>query len=162
MLEVSLFLLPWLLLGAAITFIAFSGGPGEARQAYLTGGRRFFRVAIPILYIACGIAVPALVIADRGQATGATDQLRAERAKGDLSTGKQLFRQSCATCHDLDAVNARGVTGPDLDEIGTMSAERVLLAIENGGTGQDRMPAGLLEGEAAGDVARYVEEVAGK
>ena len=75
--------------------------------------------------------------------------------------GKQLFRQQCASCHSLAAVNARGVTGPDLDEIGEVTPERVRNAIRNGGTGQDRMPAGLLEGEEARDVAEYVSEVAG-
>ena len=59
-------------------------------------------------------------------------------------------------------MNARGVTGPDLDDIGEVSQERVLNAIRNGGTGQDRMPAGLLEGEEARDVAEYVSEVAGQ
>jgi mono/diheme cytochrome c family protein len=161
MLEVALFLVPWVLLGAAVLFIGFSGGPGEARQAYLTRGRRFFRIAMPLIYVGLGIAVPALVIAGREQATGATTELRAQHV-GDLSRGKQLFRQSCATCHDLDAVNARGVTGPDLDEIGEMTVERVQGAIENGGTGQDLMPANLLEGEAARDVAAYVAKVAGE
>jgi mono/diheme cytochrome c family protein len=38
----------------------------------------------------------------------------------------------------------------------------VLNAIENGGTGQGRMPAGLLQGEDAEDVAAYVASVAGQ
>ena len=58
--------------------------------------------------------------------------------------GKQLFRQQCASCHSLAAVNARGVTGPNLDEIGEVTPERIHNAIRNGGTGQGRMPAGLL------------------
>ena len=32
------FLLPFLLLGVASCFVAFSGGPSEAREAYLTRG----------------------------------------------------------------------------------------------------------------------------
>ena len=39
--------------------------------------------------------------------------------------------------------------------------ERVVGAIENGGTGQGRMPANLFEGEDARAVAAYVAEVAG-
>ena len=38
--EVLAFLIPFVLLGAAVVFIAFSGGPGAAREAYLTRGGR--------------------------------------------------------------------------------------------------------------------------
>ena len=75
--------------------------------------------------------------------------------------GKGLFRQQCASCHSLAAVNAHGVTGPSLDEIGEIAPERVVNAIENGGTCQGLMPAGLLEGQEAQDVAEYVSKVAG-
>ena len=73
-----------------------------------------------------------------------------------------LFRQQCASCHTLAAVNARGVTGPNLDRIGEVTEDRILNAIRIGGTGQDRMPSGLLEGEEAQEVAKYVSEVAGR
>ena len=53
------------------------------------------------------------------------------------------------------------MTGPSLDQIGEISPERVVNAIENGGTGQGLMPAGLLEGQEAQDVAEYVSKVAG-
>ena len=73
-----------------------------------------------------------------------------------------LFAESCAACHNLDAVNARGVTGPDLDQIGTVTPARVLSAIKIGGTGQGRMPANLLQGSNAQAVAKYLATVAGK
>ena len=159
--EVVLFLLPFVLLGVAVLFIAFSGSPGAAREAYLTRGNRAFRVLIPLLYIALGVAVPALVIAARDEASGGTEKLRTEELSGDAEEGKQLFVNACGSCHDLDAVNARGVTGPDLDEIGEVTSERVVNAIENGGTGQGRMPARLYEGQDARKVAEYVAAVAG-
>jgi mono/diheme cytochrome c family protein len=150
-------------IGVGVIFVAYSGGPGRAREAYLTGGRRGFKVAIPLIYIALGIAVPALVIADRDdEAAGGTDQLRAVDASGRVKEGKELFRQTCASCHNLDAINARGVTGPDLDEIGELSEERVLRAIRNGGTGRGQMPAGLLEGKSAREVAAFVAQAAGR
>ena len=85
---------------------------------------------------------------DRGQrpVEGGTPPLQHEKASSEIEEGKELFRQTCATCHTLAAANAHGVTGPNLDEIGEMTEERVLQAIEVGGTGQKRMPAGLLEG----------------
>ena len=158
---VLLFLLPFVLLGIAVLFIAFSGSPGAAREAYLTRGNRAFRVLIPLLYLALGVAVPALIIASRDEAKGGTDELKTEELSADAEEGKQLFRNACASCHNLDAVNARGVSGPDLDEIGEVTPDRILNAIKNGGTGQGRMPQNLYEGEDARKVADYVATVAG-
>ena len=160
--EVLLVILPFLILGLGVIFIAFSGGPGAAREAYLTGGRRTFPLVILVIYVALGIAVPAAVIASRGEAEGGVGSLRTEEANKSFEEGKELFIASCKSCHNLDAVQARGVTGPDLDELGGLDRERVLNAIRNGGTGQGRMPAGILEGEDAEAVARYVEHVAGR
>lgn len=158
---IVIFFIPWVLIGIGILFVAFSGGPGAARSAYLTGGGRTFRVVIPLLYLAFGIAVPALVIAARDEATGATPQLAAQQPSSEVERGKELFRETCASCHSLDAINARGVTGPDLDAIGQMTPTRVRCAIQNGGTGQNRMPARLLDGADASAVAAYVSKVAG-
>jgi len=102
------------------------------------------------------------VIADREPSEGGTEPLQHEEASSGIEEGKELFRQTCASCHTLAAANARGVTGPDLDEIGEMTEDRVLGAIELGGTGQKRMPAGLLEGDDAEAVAKYLTAVAGK
>ena len=155
-------LIPFVLFGGAALYIGFSGGLSAAREAYGTRVNRTFKVLIPILYIVLGVGVPALILANRGEAAGGIGALEGAELVGEAERGKLLFRQRCASCHNLDAVNARGVTGPDLDEIGTISEEKILKAIENGGTGQKRMPAGLLEGEDATAVATYVSEVAGR
>jgi mono/diheme cytochrome c family protein len=160
--EVLFVLGPFVVLGIGVLFVAFAGGGGAAREAYLTGGRRAFPIAILVIYVALGVAVPAAVIAARGEAEGGVGALRTEEAGERLENGKELFIASCKSCHNLDAVQARGVTGPDLDELGGVDRERVLNAIENGGTGQGRMPAGLLRGQDAEDVAAYVERVAGQ
>ena len=159
------FLAPWIIIGLAVFFVAFSGGPGAAREAYLTRGRTVFRVVIPLLYIGLGIAVPAVVIASRGSREGNDATLSQKKLRDQsaaVQKGKTLFQEACASCHNLDAVNARGVTGPDLDKIGTVTPARVLSAIKVGGTGQGRMPAGLLQGDNATAVAKYVAQVAGK
>ena len=159
------FLVPWILIGLGVFFVAFSGGPGRAREAYLTGGGKAFLFAIVVVYLGIGIAVPAVVVANRGDREGnsATLSQKAIRdSHGDIRMGKTLFTESCAACHNLDAVNARGVTGPDLDNIGTVTPARVLSAIKIGGTGQLRMPAGLLQGANAKAVADFVASVAGK
>jgi cytochrome c553 len=163
--EIVGFLAPWILIGIGVIFVSFSGGPGAAREADLTGGRRSFAFLMVLVYIGIGIAIPAVVIASRGTREGNSASLANKKlrdAKPDVRQGKQFFAESCAACHNLDAVNARGVTGPDLDKIGKVTPARIESAIKIGGTGQGRMPAGLLQGQDAKDVAAYVAAVAGK
>jgi mono/diheme cytochrome c family protein len=172
----AVFVIAFLAAGIAVAFIAFSGGPSKAREAYLTKGRRGFRIAIPILYIALGIAVPALVLANKPAAKGAQGPLANDNGSKDFNAGKKLFRENCWSCHTLKAAGARGVTGPNLDGLGAVSPARVVGAIRIGGTGQGRMPANLLAGACekppchakgkeltdAEKVALYVSQVAGK
>lgn len=159
--EVIAFLLPFVLLGVLVLFVAFSGGPGAAREAYLTRGSRLFQTSMIAIYVVFGLVVPGLVLANRGDSAGAVGSLRAESLSETEDRGKGLFRQQCASCHSLAAVNARGITGPNLDRIGDIQPDRILSAIRIGGTGQKRMPARLLEGEEARAVAEYVAKVAG-
>jgi cytochrome c553 len=156
------FLLPFVLLGVIVVFVAFSGGPGAAREAYMTRGNRGFKIAFPIIYIVLGVVVPALILAARDEKAGGTGALASEALSPEEDRGKTLFKQQCASCHSLAAVNARGVTGPNLDEIGNVTTKRIETAIKVGGTGQKRMPVGLLEGQEAKEVAKYVAKVAGK
>lgn len=160
--EIVFFLAPFVLLGIGVFFVAFSGGPGRARQAYLTRGGRGFRIAIVAVYVAVGVALPAIVIAGREESVGAQGALASAELSADLENGKETFIETCASCHSLNAANAQGVTGPSLDELAPLDEERVLNAIENGGTGELRMPADLLEGQNAEDVAAYVSQVAGR
>jgi hypothetical protein len=163
--EIVGFLAPWILIGIGVIFVSFSGGPGAAREAYMTRGRRSFGFLIVLTYIGIGIAIPAVVIASRGTREGNSAQLEQKKlrdAKPDVREGRTFFIESCAAGHNLDAANARGVTGPDLDKIGTVTPARVESAIKVGGTGQNRMPANLLQGQNAKDVAAYVAAVAGK
>jgi cytochrome c553 len=162
MVQSVVFVLAFLAVGAAVAFVAFSGGPSQAREAYLTRGGRFFRVVIPVVYIGLGIAVPAIVIANSGQGEGGQASLAGKSPSKDVSKGKTLFRQTCASCHSLAAVNARGITGPNLDNIGQVTPQRVLNAIRIGGTGQGRMPQNLLQGSNAKAVADFVSSVAGR
>jgi mono/diheme cytochrome c family protein len=160
--EVLIVLVPFIVVGLAVMFIAFYGGMSGAREAYLTRGGRVFTFAMVLLYLALGVAVPAAVIAARGEAEGGVGALRTEQPTAKEEEGKQLFIQNCKSCHTLEAVQAHGVTGPNLDELGGLDKQRVLNAIKNGGTGSGRMPPGLLEGEDADAVATYVANVAGR
>ena len=156
------FVIAFLAIGTGVIFVAFSGGPSQAREAYLTGGRRMFRFIIPAIYVGIGIAVPVLVIADREQAQGGVGSLKDKKPTEEVKEGRDLFRQTCSSCHSLAANNARGVTGPNLDQIGEVTKARIVKAIELGGTGQGRMPPRLLQGEDAEAVGAYLEQVAGQ
>ena len=159
---VAAFVVAFLALGLAVAFIAFFGGPGGARQAYLTRGRRGFRIVIPILYVVLGIAVPAIVLANGKAKEGPGGALSSSSPSSHVNRGKTLFREACWSCHTLKAAGAQGVTGPNLDQIGTVSKARVLSAIKIGGIGDGRMPAGLYQGKDAVAVADYVSSVAGR
>ena len=75
--------------------------------------------------------------------------------------GKQIFTQSCGTCHTLSDAGTSGTVGPNLDELKPDKA-RVTNAIKNGGAGTGAMPANIVTGQEAEAVAEYVSSVAGK
>lgn len=158
------FIAAFVVIGVAVIAAALSGGSGEGRRARhrARGGvGGLVKVGVPILLLLLGIVVPTAVIAGRGAAIGRTPQLEATEPTPELERGKLLFGQNCASCHSLAAYDARGATGPNLDELGKLSRQRVVNAIENGGTGDLRMPAGLLQGKEAEEVGAYVSEAAG-
>jgi mono/diheme cytochrome c family protein len=93
-----------------------------------------------------------------------------------LQTGKHLFDVNCGTCHTLYAAGTDGNFAPNLDNLlaptgqatdaSTIKAtrQRVLNAIDNGvdSTTPGRMPAGILSGQQAQQVADFVSREAGQ
>ena len=160
------FIALWVAVGLIVLSFAFIGGRAGARRAAMTrgGGRlgAFARWAFAIVYIGCGIAIPVAVAVNSTSAVGGTGPLTNEEPNKQLTEGKALFRANCASCHTLAAVNAKGHTGPNLDELGQMTKDRVAKAIKVGGTGQGRMPPEILTGGDAQAVSAYVAKVAGK
>jgi len=88
----------------------------------------------------------------------------------DLVQGKTLFVNRCGACHALARANTKGTQGPDLDDAFAsarrdgMSAKTVEGVVKHQ-IGYPRagsiMPADLVEGEKATDVAAYVGQAAG-
>jgi len=73
-----------------------------------------------------------------------------------------VFKQRCATCHTLEDAGAVGRVGPNLDDLRPASA-LTLDAISKGrARGQGQMPAQLIAGPDAKDVADYLATVAGR
>ena len=154
----------WVLIGVLLFLAAMFGGPGGARERVLHSqsrrGRRITMAAILVVWIVMGVVTPALVIADNRR----EEQAGAARVKltPAQQRGRELFGQSCQQCHTLAAANAVATVGPNLDRL-KPSEDVVLDAIEEGrARGQGRMPADLVQGQDARDVASFVAAVAGK
>lgn len=69
-----------------------------------------------------------------------------------------LFAERCGSCHKLAAAGSEGSAGGSLDD-GRLTRRAVLDAIREGPGG---MPANLLEGAEAAQVADYVARNAGR
>lgn len=75
--------------------------------------------------------------------------------------GAELFAANCGSCHTLAAADTSGTTGPNLDDLAPQQ-QLVADAIANGGAGSGAMPAGLLQGQEAEEVAAFVGSSAGQ
>lgn len=143
-----------------------------------------FWIPTLLIIVIFGVTIPAIVIGDNRQGTGgggSSSSASTSSGGGGGSTssgsgggggataksvaavaaGKQIFTQSCGTCHTLADAGTSGRVGPVLDQVKPSKA-LVLSALKNGGLGSGTMPANLVTGKDAQDVADYVSSVAGK
>jgi mono/diheme cytochrome c family protein len=95
--------------------------------------------------------------------------------EADVVAGKQQFVQKCGACHTLARAGTKGTQGPNLDEAFQQATKegfgesairgvvyQQILHPNRDGTAGVKMPAGLVEGDSAHDVAAYVAQVAAK
>jgi mono/diheme cytochrome c family protein len=82
-------------------------------------------------------------------------------------SGAVLFSQRCSGCHTLSPAGTQGsanravrVEGPNLDQR-KESYDDVLFAIRNGGFSGAIMPANIVTGDEATEVAKFVAKYAG-
>jgi mono/diheme cytochrome c family protein len=170
-----LFVLFWILLGVGVFFVAIQRGPRGARatlQSQSHGARRAAGVGFTLVYVAFGVAVPALLLT--GNHANANSQYAGIPLTPAEKHGRILFGQHCGVCHTLAAANAVGKVGPDLDTLQPSPSQSLVLhTIENGCLekpgppsesclGYGTMPAGILAGVEAQDAAKFVAAVAGK
>ena len=87
---------------------------------------------------------------------------------GDPSHGKQLFISKCASCHTLADARTSGTVGPNLDDAFSSDKQQgfAIQSMEDLVRGQiaypePPMPANLVNGQDANDVATYVAKCAG-
>lgn len=138
--------------------------------------KRAYRVGV----LGAGLAAAALLAAGCGYGGAAN----AGGQQPDTQSGQQLFTQSCGSCHTLSAAGTSGTIGPNLDNAFAADVqegypqsviENVVLDQIRLGSGpiatyttnkkftpQTPMPANILEGQDARDVAAYVASVAGQ
>ncbi len=129
-------------------------------------------IVFGIVVLVLAAVIPWLVFRADGDAARGREQVSA-----NLKQGQSLFETNCGTCHTLYSAGTDGNFGPDLDELlaatGPASDEkaiessegRVLNAIDEGvdsSSTPGRMPAGILSGEQAEEVAEFVANTAGR
>jgi len=132
-------------------------------------------VIFGLLVAVLAILIPWLAFRSRGDA--ATGE---QKVPANLKAGQALFQTNCGTCHTLYAAGTDGNFAPDLDELlapsgppsGPTAAQtikatesRVLNALEHGvdtTTTPGRMPAGIINGQQAEEVAKFVAHTAGE
>jgi len=164
MIAALILVLAFLLLGLSVVFLAFGSGPAGARLRQRVAsrpGRRLVAVAVAIVIVGLGVAVPLAIGVVNGN-----DHAKSAPGGVDLTaaqvSGRATFAKYCATCHTLRASNAVGKVGPNLDILHPPKA-LVLNAIAEGrARGNGQMPAGLVNGQDAQDVAAYVAASAGR
>jgi cbb3-type cytochrome c oxidase subunit III len=138
--------------------------------------KRPYRVGV----LGAGLAAAALLAAGCG--TGGVASAGGQRP--DTGRGQQLFTQKCGFCHTLSAAGTSGTVGPNLDNAFAgdvkqgypqSSIENLVLDQIRLGSGpiatyttnkkftsQQPMPANVVTGQDAKDVAAYVASVAGQ
>jgi mono/diheme cytochrome c family protein len=121
--------------------------------------RAFFFFAL--FFVAFAIAIPVWATSKEGDPDAAPSSV-----SEDQQYAKELFATNCGSCHTLAMAGTDGIVGPNLDDLlggaadPTTNIPRVETAIADGVQG--RMPAGILQGTNAQQVAEFVSAVAGQ
>jgi cytochrome c553 len=160
------FILIFLVLGLSVVFIAMrSGRPPAGSRPESRATRRAWGFGLGVVILVVGLGAPALVLAvnhdnHAKHGPGGVDLTSAQ------AEGRAMFAKTCSTCHTLDGSKSVGRVGPNLDNlvVGVQNKKAFVLdAIAKGrANGNGQMPAGLLYGKEANDVASYVAAVAGR
>lgn len=160
-------------LAAGIWFATSRGGFRGVTKVFMSEtpiGRRLINMSMVVVYVGFGIAVPlVMIIGNHAKASAQVAGIKLDSAE---KQGRILFGEHCAVCHTLSAAAAVGKVGPNLDQL-RPPASLVLHTIaygclQNAGQqinevclGYGNMPADVVQGRDAQDVAEFVAKVAG-
>jgi mono/diheme cytochrome c family protein len=172
-LAVAAFVAFWVVVAFGLFFVAARGGLGSARatiQKQSRSANRLVGVTFTFIAIAFGVGLPLAMLI--GNHDNASAQVGGVKLNAGEKRGRELFGVHCAVCHTLAAANAIGKVGPNLDLL--KPAQSVVLNTINNGClpnppkgsseaclGQGVMPAGVVQGRDAQNVAAFVAKVAG-
>lgn len=175
LLGVSLFIAFWVVLALVVFFVAGvgrRGRPEAGRPDYKA--RRAMGGLLIIIYVGFGVAIPLLFV--HGNDANANRQVGGIPLNAAERTGREIFAFRCGFCHTLAAANVVGKVGPNLDNLNPHPTVQLILhTIENGCLqsppskdpqeaclGEGTMPAGIIQGQQANQVAAFVAAVAGR
>ena len=113
------------------------------------------------------LALAALLAsAGCGSSGGAGDHAVPQSA--DLGKGRELFTKKCASCHTLEAANAQGTIGPNLDNAFGYTKKQGFdestvydIALRQIQIAAPPMPDDLVKGQEAVAVAAFIARCAG-
>jgi mono/diheme cytochrome c family protein len=117
------------------------------------------------------IAIACVLAA--GVLAGCGGEIEVPESDQTAHSGAELFNQRCSGCHTLDAANAYGskpegqlqpgerTNGPDFN-VRKVSRDDALFAIRNGGFSGAIMPANVVTGKQAEEVADFLAKYSGK
>ena len=160
-------------LAIAVAFGASKGtfsGLAKALSTTSRGGSRLLNSTLVCVYIGGAVALPLVFIL--GNRANSDAQVGGIKMNAAEQVGRELFGEHCAVCHTLAADNAVGKTGPNLDVLRPPEA-LVAKVIANGclqnppaGSssvclGYGNMPADIVQGKQAQDIAAFVARIAG-
>jgi mono/diheme cytochrome c family protein len=145
--------------------------PDRTSEADGRGSNTLVAVLFVFATLGLGIALPLVIL--HGNHANASNQVGGVKLTAEAKSGRILFGQHCAVCHTMEAANAIGKVGPDLDTLKPPKA-LVLHTIANGCLpnatvsdeneaclGEGVMPSEVVTGKDARDVASFVAEAAG-
>lgn len=164
------FVLGFIILGLSVLLVAMRGGSRAPKRAQgaerparrgSPAGRRAAAIGLTALMLFLGAVVPVLIMANNSEnkgraAVGGVD-LNAAQAEG-----RAVFARTCATCHTLRGANAVGKVGPNLDVLRPPAALSLDAINKGRARGKGQMPAEVVDGQDARNVADFVAAVAGR
>ena len=145
--------------------------PQSAEPSASSGGNRLIGTVFVVATAAFGVALPLIILT--GNHSNASAKVGNVRLTPGEKSGRELFGAHCGVCHTLYAANAIGKVGPNLNLL-KPPASLVLHTINNGCLpnasgataseiclGQGVMPAQVVTGRDAQDVADFVAAATG-
>lgn len=170
-------------LSIAIAWAATQGKLSTLENALETQsrtGRQILNATLVVIYVGFAIAIPIIFLVNNH--AQARTNIAGIKLTADEREGRMLFGEHCAVCHTLAAASAVGKTGPNLDQLFGSGGEsqqgkieQILHTVQNGCLQQPTpaqaaqetclgfgtMPADIVQGHQAQQVAEFVARVAG-